>query len=394
MASTTLLGRATLTLQHDFVHLPVPLELCGGENGGFDGEDGNSGGADADAAAAAAAAAAALKEWVWLNHKDLLLEQFVVQCNSGRKRAIEETEDKQAAISSSQTEDTRGDSHGAAAASDLSTAVVSESAAVDHPESSTKKSLDLLATMVRVHRQFFDSQSSKVVFGVFLEALLDIMDSEYGFIGEIKYGGAGSGNERMYLQTHAITNIAWDQASRQFYDDNIENGLKFYNLNTLFGAVMTTGKPVISNQPQSDPRASGIPPGHPPLNHFLGIPFFKSNGEMNGMVGLSNRPGGYSERDIEFLEPVTVMCANLIQIYLQMEQNHYLINSLEESVLERTSELERANAELEEANRRMRQAAEQQLEHFACMSHEIRTPLNCIIGTSHMYAYGLVQDTS
>jgi GAF domain-containing protein len=186
----------------------------------------------------------------------------------------------------------------------------------------------------------------------------------------------------MFLQCHAITNIAWNDATHKLYKENVEQGLRFYNLNTLFGTVMTSGKPVISNNPRTDPRASGIPKGHPPLNHFLGIPFFKSNGEMNGMVGLSNRPGGYSEEDIAFLEPVTVICANLIHIYLQMEQNHYLINTLEKSVKARTSELEKANADLEEANRRIRRAANRQLEHFASMSHEIRTPLNCIIGKS------------
>ncbi len=78
----------------------------------------------------------------------------------------------------------------------------------------------LLDTIAYVQRQFFQSESPKVVFGYLLEALLDLMDSEYGFIGEIKHEDDGT----MYLQTHAITNIAWNQATRQFYDDNIHAG--------------------------------------------------------------------------------------------------------------------------------------------------------------------------
>ena len=157
-------------------------------------------------------------------------------------------------------------------------------------------------------------------------------------------------------------------------------GLKFYNLNTLFGSVMTTQRPVIANMPSKDPRAGGIPEGHPPLNHFLGLPFFHS-GELTGMVGISNKPGGYTEADIEFLEPLTVTCSNLIHAFQQIKRNEYLINTLEESVMSRTKELEDANRNLEEANRQVRRNAVMQMQHFACMSHEIRTPLNCIIGT-------------
>ncbi len=142
---------------------------------------------------------------------------------------------------------------------------------------------------------------------------------------------------------------------------------------------MTTNKPVIANNPLSDPRAGGIPDGHPPLNHFLGLPFF-NHGKMTGMVGISNKPGGYAEADIDFLEPLTVTCSNLIQAYQQIKHNDYLINTLEESVKARTQELETVNHNLEEANRQVRQNAVMQLQHFACMSHEIRTPLNCIIG--------------
>jgi hypothetical protein len=54
---------------------------------------------------------------------------------------------------------------------------------------------------------------------------------------------------------------------------------------------------------------------------------------MNGMVGIANKPGGYSKTDIEFLEPFTVTCSNLIQAYNVMREDKYLINALEEKVL-------------------------------------------------------------
>jgi signal transduction histidine kinase len=173
--------------------------------------------------------------------------------------------------------------------------------------------------------------------------------------------------------------------TQAFYEDNVEKGLKFTNLSSLFGHVMVNAEPVIANNPEEHPSAAGVPEGHPPLNHFLGIPFFEQGGsKMNGMVGIANKPGGYTEEDIAFLEPFVVTCSNLIQAYGAILENKYLINTLEEKVEERTNELSMANVRLEEANRKVVQNSAAQLEHFACMSHEIRTPLNCIIGISSL----------
>eukprot|EP00978_Attheya_sp_CCMP212_P007762 scaffold18060_cov55-Attheya_sp.AAC.4 len=206
------------------------------------------------------------------------------------------------------------------------------------------------------------------------------MDSEYGFIGEVKREADGV----PYLHTHAITNIAWNTETSKFYDDNVDAGLKFYNLNSLFGSVITTSKPVISNDCPTDPRGCGIPEGHPPLTKFLGIPFFEQGGEnMNGMVGIANKRAGYSQADIDFLEPFTVTCSNLIQAYTAMRENKVLINQLEEKVTARTWELENANKQI-------MQASKKQLEFFACMSHEIRTPLNGILGLSSLLQDNIV----
>lgn len=312
---------------------------------------------DDDDKASGGSTSKALQEWVWKHCKDQLLQNLKInRCTANE----EKTDTAAAAHVTSPLDESKDDFPKIRRSS----------------SSFTELKLRLLAQIAHVQRQFFQSESPKVVFGWLLESLLELTESEYGFIGELKYDPDGT----VFLQTHAITNIAWDQATRKFHDDNVKQGLRFYNMSSLFGSAIRTGKPVISNTPATDSRACGIPKGHPPLHHFLGIPFFKPNGELNGMVGIANRPGGYSEEDIDFLEPFSVTCSNLIQAYVQLEQNRYLINTLEDSVMNRTSELELANTDLELANRQIRKSAAAQLEHFACMSHEIRTPLNCIIG--------------
>jgi PAS domain S-box-containing protein len=151
--------------------------------------------------------------------------------------------------------------------------------------------------------------------GELLQDLLRLTQSEYGFLGEVLYGPEGA----PYLKTHAVTNIAWDAASRALYEEGQAGGMEFRNLQTLFGTVLTTGQPVIANDPPTDPRRGGLPPGHPPLRSFLGLPCCLG-GQMMGIVGLANRPGGYEAGLVQFLQPVLDTCGVLIGSFRQHQK--------------------------------------------------------------------------
>lgn len=185
--------------------------------------------------------------------------------------------------------------------------------------SSAARKLKLLEKLADVQRQYLDLQGPNEVFRGLLATLLDIMDAEYGFVAEVRYK-PNDGNEKRpedrYMQTLAVTDIAWDASSRAFVRDNIDRGLAFYNLDSLFGHVMTSEKAVVSNSPSTDSRSAGLPKGHPPMQAFLGVPFFNANdGTINGLVGLANKPGGFRQVDVDFLEPCVRICGNLLQAY-------------------------------------------------------------------------------
>ncbi|TFH71701.1 PAS domain S-box protein [Gammaproteobacteria bacterium LSUCC0112] len=174
-------------------------------------------------------------------------------------------------------------------------------------EQAIKRSNAMLTEVSQALSDYIRSKDARNPFDVMLSHLLQMTSSEYGFIGEILKDENGD----PFLKSHALTNIAWNEATRKLYEDNIKTGLSFTNLRSLFGHVMTSGKAVMSNQPYSDPRRAGLPPGHPPLNAFLGLPIYSGH-DLVGMIGIANRPGGYNDRVASNLELLIATCANLI----------------------------------------------------------------------------------
>ena len=167
----------------------------------------------------------------------------------------------------------------------------------------------LLNSIAHLQSEFIADVGPGVLFKRVLEDLLDLTGSEYGFVGEVHHDETGA-----YLQTRALSDIAWDAESAALYMQAADEGMRFDNMNTLFGAVVTTGETVISNNPDADPRSGGRPGSHPPMDSFVGVPL-RHGAELVGVVGIANRPGGYNMALVKALEPFLVPCANLIAAY-------------------------------------------------------------------------------
>lgn len=167
---------------------------------------------------------------------------------------------------------------------------------------------ELLQSVSRAQNVYITTQDGQQPFQILLQDLLRLTESEFGFIGEVLHGE----EDRPYLKTRAISSIAWDEATRAFYDEHAPSGMEFRNLETLFGAVIRSGQPVISADPATDARRGGLPHGHPPLKCFLGIPFFAAQ-VMVGMVGIANRAAGYDQKLIDRLQPLLLTCGTIIE---------------------------------------------------------------------------------
>ena len=165
----------------------------------------------------------------------------------------------------------------------------------------------LLDAVRQIQSSYIGGTDPKNAYEQMLATLLHVTHSAYGFVGEIRHDEAG----KPYLKAHAVTNIAWNEETRRLYAENAAQGLEFRNLDTLFGAAITSGEPVIANDPATDPRRGGRPEGHPPLRCFLGVPLHAGQ-DMVGLMGVANRPGGYDEAIVSFLEPLTNACGSVI----------------------------------------------------------------------------------
>ncbi|MET6998115.1 ATP-binding protein [Chitinophaga defluvii] len=189
----------------------------------------------------------------------------------------------------------------------------------------------MLEMLCKVHADFAIQKGTRQVFETLLNSTLEITGSEYGFIGEVLKNDKGN----PYLHTQAVTNNAWNPEMLQYYNDHLGKEMIFSNLNSLFGEVLKTAAPVISNNPDTDNRRSGLPQGHPILHSFMGLPVIRDQ-EMIGMIGIANKPGGYQESMADFLQPLLSTYGTLIHAHhideqrsLIEKQHHQLMSEME-----------------------------------------------------------------
>ncbi len=153
----------------------------------------------------------------------------------------------------------------------------------------------LLSALAQSLTVYSTSESVTQAFVQLLPEVLRVSQSPFGFLAEIRY----SAPNKPYLYSHAVTDIY--KPGFGLYD--IVTELQFHNLDTLNGAIMIGRRPVLTNDPPNDPRSGGLPFGHAGLKAFLGLPFLVDD-DLVGATSLGDRPGGYSEREVELLTPL------------------------------------------------------------------------------------------
>ena len=174
-----------------------------------------------------------------------------------------------------------------------------------------------LEAVVEAMECFLEDGNFREVSLRLLKSVMCQTESEYGFIGVVTQGPV--------LRILAHKGVVWGTTvNREFYENAMrtygERGfLEFTNFNNLFGHVITGGSAVRSNNPGADSRSGGLPPGHPPLRAFLGVPILHG-ADVVGMFGVANRPGGYTGIEQARIEVLARAAGVLYDSYRRKER--------------------------------------------------------------------------
>lgn len=176
-------------------------------------------------------------------------------------------------------------------------------------ELQTQRQQDMLDIVNETQHTFMQNKSINTACDTLFEPLLQLTDSQFGFIGIVRHGDNG----KPYLQVPSISNISWDQDTRNWYDrlHGSAEGMSFYNLDNLFGHVVMHDTVVCTNEPTTHSASRGTPAGHPHLDSFLGVPL-RYDGKVVGMIGLGNRQDGFDQTMVQMLSPLTSTLGTMI----------------------------------------------------------------------------------
>ncbi|MCL5256927.1 MAG: GAF domain-containing protein [Chloroflexi bacterium] len=131
---------------------------------------------------------------------------------------------------------------------------------------------------------------------------------------------------------------------------------KFYENPGLARWVAGNGQPILTNSPKSDPRTGEFPPGHLPIDSFLGVPV-KSRNKTTGVIALANKPGGFTaadERAVSALASQAAVAVDNARLYEKIDKE--LQRKIKE--LEGLAEASKALAEAVDSSQVYTSAAE------------------------------------
>ncbi|HSR34468.1 MAG TPA: GAF domain-containing protein, partial [Anaerolineae bacterium] len=151
------------------------------------------------------------------------------------------------------------------------------------------------AAMAELSKALIRSLSLEDIALLILENAKGLTGSRFGYVGYID-------PETGYILAPTLTRDIWDICQIP------EKDIVFKEFRGLWGWVLEHKLPLLSNEPANDPRASGTPQGHIPIQHFISVPALVGD-ELVGQISLANPDRHYTEQDLGLVEHLASLYA-------------------------------------------------------------------------------------
>ncbi|HFE38625.1 MAG TPA: response regulator, partial [Gammaproteobacteria bacterium] len=209
--------------------------------------------------------------------------------------------------------------------------------------------------------EFVDSAQSKNVAEILLPELQNLTNSQFGFIGTIT-----KDQDVPRLCVQAISDSHKTIEGINSFEKNAKDKPVFSRVSDLVNVTIEKNEVVICNHlDKENPEVKNRENDSPGLCSYLGIPIIYGD-ETVGMFGLGNRPEGFDDDVISFLQPFTLTYGVIIHA-----QNMAIKDLAQRDAIIQSREA------AEKANRAKSR-------FLSNMSHELRTPLNAILGFTQL----------
>lgn len=103
---------------------------------------------------------------------------------------------------------------------------------------------------IHIAQSNFIAENPDSAFKLLLDNLLDLLDSNFGFLGFKRYN-----HDKPYIQIQFSSELAWNE--NELCIKHKTNPFSVFNMDTLFGEVIKTEKVIISNDTKNDPWYNG-----------------------------------------------------------------------------------------------------------------------------------------
>jgi PAS domain S-box-containing protein len=220
------------------------------------------------------------------------------------------------------------------------TAIIRDISRQIQTENGLKWELDVNAALSALYEPLITPSSCiGEIAAIVLEKAKQVTKSEHGYVSSINpvTGNADVHNfSAMMEEGCRITPEKTIVFTKN--EDGHYGGLWGYALNTL--------EPFYTNEPQNHPASESLPEGHIPIKRFLGVPV-KLGQILVGQIALANKPGDYTDLDLEAIARVANFYALAIQKHMADEALQKAKKELEDRVEERTRKLLLTNLNLE-----------------------------------------------